>query len=206
MSSPAPSGGADATSHPRPAHDRSRRPRALTLLSAVALVCLALVMWEWARPFTYSWWYCDTPLGRFSVAASAGRVLGKWSKPQSTDGWAVHYNSINVPGAVSPPDDYRLRGTAVDARFAGATVQWGTVLLERFFAVTLPRIVLVLLFAILPVRWVFARAARRRWDREHAGRCVACGYDLRASPDRCPECGLLPRRRTGVRRVSQANG
>lgn len=46
---------------------------------------------------------------------------------------------------------------------------------------------LVLGSTILPGLWL--RRSMRQRRRRHLGLCPLCGYDLRASPQRCPECG-----------------
>ena len=44
-------------------------------------------------------------------------------------------------------------------------------------------------FALLPAAWILHRGRTR--DQRRTGHCQACGYDLRASPGRCPECGRV---------------
>ena len=52
--------------------------------------------------------------------------------------------------------------------------------------------------AVPGAAWLMLRRRTRRANnRRKSGRCQACGYDLRASRDRCPECGTpIPSDRT----------
>jgi len=63
----------------------------------------------------------------------------------------------------------------------------------RAIQISCPFWLALLLFAALPIVW-----CHKRWqgirvrNRRRSGQCLQCGYDLRATPKRCPECGMIP--------------
>jgi hypothetical protein len=173
--------------------------RFLNGLTALSLLLCVAVCVLWARSYVcfddvvYSGHFhvnnfCSYR-GRFFVQCGwfTADHLGRAAPPYSAGGW--FWDSADVSGVGYPAADasrgWRLGGfdaqRAVSKRLdASGRPEAGedVVILPYWFP--------ALLGAIAPVRW----AGRRARGRRRAGLCLSCGYDLRATPDKCPECGF----------------
>jgi hypothetical protein len=50
----------------------------------------------------------------------------------------------------------------------------------------------IVAFGFLPSIWIISISRNLLRTKRLPGHCLVCGYDLRATPDRCPECGTTP--------------
>jgi hypothetical protein len=204
------------------ARGRRRAFAWLTTLSSLALIATLLLWWrslgaldelEGSLRFT-----------RFTIESYGGRVEMRFSRPYRLRADVNIDSPTRVTAGVrwdelELDDDPSFRSDHVSRQRwpLARTSKWPVG--SRFFpgpqmkawvgplfgwpsdytgsvSVTLPYWLLTLAFAIAPT---FALVAfvrrRRRLSSPHA--CVACGYDCRASPDRCPECGTPRGDRSG---------
>jgi hypothetical protein len=159
--------------------------RLFNVLAAVsAVLCVATVaLWVWGCWFwtCFNWTTTSGALGG-CVICSAGDL---------------HVEVLQPP----PLDDYRARtcGPRVKvrslpyAKSAAVREPWGRFDVGREANTYFKRTwVGVPFWAIIGVSAPILTLAVHRHtskSRVGAGRCVACGYDLRATPERCPECG-----------------
>jgi hypothetical protein len=167
----------------------------LNALTAMSLVLFATTVVLWVR----SYWRLDEFGYVLAPGADAGGVevgIESGSAGVAITVW------LDSPGDADRAEQRGWYARSDDARpvpYAGGwlATRWGFAI-DRSRnpsfdggRLVLPKWVPVTLFALLPIARV-AITVRRRRRGIRQGRCPRCGYDLRATPDRCPECGQVP--------------
>jgi hypothetical protein len=82
--------------------------------------------------------------------------------------------------------------------FAGIELAGGTpnFIVRHYDLMLMPYPIAAGMFLLLSIFTALPTLRRRR--RIAANACITCGYDLRATPERCPECGTTPEKGAAI--------
>jgi hypothetical protein len=162
------------------------RRRLFTILSALSLVlCIAT-----CALCVRSYWQFDAySIHRpnrvtFHIASRGGRI-GLFS--YKTDGTKPGEPPVSdAEDLMAEPCDWGLRVARTGEWIESWRVGAGSRHTDINYCLISDWLILLVTGA-LPAFWfaLWSRS-RRRWQ---VGKCRVCGYDLRATPERCPECG-----------------
>jgi hypothetical protein len=173
-----------------------RRPGILrNSVTALSLLLLCAALAAWVRGYFVSDQLILTTRApvMWAVAYGKGRIdfvratFDPSSFVETADSFAIEKPEAGWKVIHAKPeerDDLQLVPPEHEMRFLGAAYRSGKVLFMYVQNISLPMWILVLAFAIEPAIWTVRRRRRRG-----PGHCRACGYDIRATPQRCPECG-----------------
>ena len=157
--------------------------RLLNLLTALSVLLCVVVCVLWLRSYwVWEQWVVSTPHRLYAIALRTGGVSidAHWVKRPVRERWETHREGPfreQQPLITQPETTFNRLGFFYDRKVRGDHVMSG---------LTFPYWC-VLVACALPALWLLADA--RRKHRSRANVCCACGYDLRATPGRCAECG-----------------
>jgi hypothetical protein len=172
--------------------------RTFNALSALALLlCVAAAaLWVRSRSTRDAVQYAQVREVRvfYAISEDGELLLARRSFPEEyREAFEIFVGDVGpryvtLLGLVTPPPDY-VRRCAGFRISEGRDGDGG-----RLATTAVPFWAIILLFALAGVPAVRSAAGGvRTRTRRRRRRCLSCGYDLRASPERCPECGAAPR-------------
>jgi hypothetical protein len=155
--------------------------RLFTLLSALSMLLAVMTCAVWVR----SWQWVAAESGGSIVVCYCGGSNGA-DFMRKSDGTPERPQDIVRYLHVAPSP---WRPAFKKGNWTGLP-QTSSSYTFPYWWISMPEWILTLAFCVLPALWVLQRLRGSR--RMSARQCLVCGYDLRATPGRCPECGTEP--------------